>query len=82
MIVLTGLKVALWPKGDILLARAAEEGGIPFVLSSASNASIEEVAAGPRYWMRLIGLFESSASRWPEVAFSDISGSALLPCLC
>jgi hypothetical protein len=46
MIGLTGLKVALWPKGDILLARAAEKAGIPFVLSTASNASIEEVAQG------------------------------------
>jgi (S)-mandelate dehydrogenase len=41
----TGLNAALWPKGDILLARAAEKAGIPFVLSTASNASIEEVAA-------------------------------------
>jgi (S)-mandelate dehydrogenase len=41
----TGLNAALWPRGDILLARAAEKAGIPFVLSTASNASIEEVAA-------------------------------------
>jgi len=41
----TGLNAALWPKGDILLARSAEKAGIPFVLSTASNASIEEVAA-------------------------------------
>src|SRR5260370_17250578 len=41
----TGLNAALWPKGDILLARAAEKAGIPFVPSTASNASIEEVAA-------------------------------------
>jgi (S)-mandelate dehydrogenase len=40
----TGLNGALWPKGDILLARAAEKAGIPFILSTASNASIEEVA--------------------------------------
>jgi len=36
----TGLNGALWPKGDILLACAAERAGIPFVLSTASNASI------------------------------------------
>src|SRR5260370_3659961 len=41
----TGLNSALWPRGDILLARAAENAEIPFVLSTASNASIEEVAA-------------------------------------
>jgi (S)-mandelate dehydrogenase len=51
----TGLNAALWPKGDILLARAAEKAGIPFVLSTASNASIEEVAAGSRgdLWFQL-----------------------------
>ena len=55
MIGLTGLKVALWPKGDILLARAAEKAGIPFVLSTASNASIEEVAAASQgnLWFQL-----------------------------
>jgi (S)-mandelate dehydrogenase len=40
----TGLNGALWPKGDILLARSAERAGIPFILSTASNDSIEEVA--------------------------------------
>jgi (S)-mandelate dehydrogenase len=39
-----GLSTTLWPKGDILLARAAEKARIPFVLATASNASIEEVA--------------------------------------
>ena len=41
----TGLNAALWPKGDTLLARAAGRAGIPFVLATASNASIEDVAA-------------------------------------
>src|SRR5258708_37582625 len=51
----TGLNAALWPKGDILLARAAENAGIPFVLSTASNASIEEVAAASNgdLWFQL-----------------------------
>jgi (S)-mandelate dehydrogenase len=51
----TGLNAALWPKGDILLARAAEKSGIPFVLSTASNASIEEVAAASKgdLWFQL-----------------------------
>jgi (S)-mandelate dehydrogenase len=51
----TGLNGALWPKGDILLARAAERAGIPFVLSTASNASIEDVAAASRgdLWFQL-----------------------------
>jgi (S)-mandelate dehydrogenase len=51
----TGLNGALWPKGDILLARAAERVGIPFVLATASNASIEEVAAASKgdLWFQL-----------------------------
>jgi len=51
----TGLNAALWPKGDILLARAAEKAGIPFVLSTASNASIEQVAAASKgdLWFQL-----------------------------
>src|SRR5260370_10553923 len=51
----TGLNAAVWPKGDILLARAAERAGIPFVLATASNASIEEVAAASKsdLWFQL-----------------------------
>src|SRR5271167_2321932 len=51
----TGLNGALWPKGDVLLARAAERAGIPFVLTTASNASIEEVAAASKgdLWFQL-----------------------------
>src|SRR5260370_12195964 len=50
-----GLNGALWPKGDLLLARAAERAGIPFVLSTASTASIEEVAAASTgdLWLQL-----------------------------
>ncbi|WP_036234198.1 alpha-hydroxy-acid oxidizing protein [Marinobacterium litorale] len=41
----TGLNGIFWPKGDLALARAAAKFNIPFILSSASNASIEEVAS-------------------------------------
>ncbi|CAM3597509.1 (S)-mandelate dehydrogenase [Pseudomonas reidholzensis] len=40
----TGLNGALWPNGDLALARAATRAGIPFVLSTASNLSIEDLA--------------------------------------
>lgn len=40
----TGLNGALWPKGDLILAQAAAKANIPFMLSTASNMSIEEVA--------------------------------------
>ncbi|MHA3084191.1 alpha-hydroxy-acid oxidizing protein [Acinetobacter sp. ANC 5383] len=40
----TGLNGCLWPKGDSLLARSAAKANIPFILSTASNMTIEEVA--------------------------------------
>ncbi|HUB91224.1 MAG TPA: alpha-hydroxy-acid oxidizing protein [Dyella sp.] len=40
----TGLNGLFWRNGDIALARAAAKEGIPFVLSTASNSSLEEVA--------------------------------------
>ncbi|MBK5004570.1 alpha-hydroxy-acid oxidizing protein [Pseudomonas sp. S32] len=50
-----GLSGAFWPKGDLELARAAKKAGIPFILSTASNASIEEVAeqVGGDLWFQL-----------------------------
>jgi (S)-mandelate dehydrogenase len=51
----TGLNGALWPDGDVLLARAAAKAGIPFGLSTASNATIKDVAdrAGGELWFQL-----------------------------
>jgi len=40
----TGFNEIFWPKADIILAQAAANAGIPFLLSTASNKSIEEVA--------------------------------------
>jgi (S)-mandelate dehydrogenase len=40
----TGLNGLLWPEGDFALARAAAKFGVPFTLSTASTASIEDVA--------------------------------------
>lgn len=51
----TGLAGAVWPRGDVELARAASVQGIPFVMSSAATATMEEVAAagqGPK-WFQL-----------------------------
>lgn len=50
----TGFNGLLRPGGDLLLARAAAAAGVPFVLSTASNARLEEVAqAGGTQWMQL-----------------------------
>lgn len=50
----TGLNGLVRPKGDVLIARAANSFGIPFVQSTASNARIETVtreATAP--WLQL-----------------------------
>ncbi len=61
----TGLNGVMWPQGDIALARAARKAGIPFTLSTAANASIEEVAdkAGGDLWFQLYVIHRSLADR-------------------
>ena len=51
----TGLNGALRPDGDRLLARAAQDAGIPFCLSTASTTAIEELAGsvGGDLWFQL-----------------------------
>ncbi|AQH04013.1 mandelate dehydrogenase (plasmid) [Burkholderia sp. KK1] len=51
----TGLNGIFWPNGDLALARAAGNFGIPFALSTASTASIEAVAkaATGELWFQL-----------------------------
>ncbi|MFN3209904.1 MAG: alpha-hydroxy acid oxidase [Roseovarius sp.] len=39
----TGAAGFLWPKGDLALARTAARTGIPFVLSTSANISIEDL---------------------------------------
>lgn len=55
MVAPMGLSGAFWPKGDIALAKAAQKASIPFMLSTAANASIEDVAdkAGGDLWFQL-----------------------------
>lgn len=40
----TGLNDLFWPQGDLALARSAARHGLPFVLSTAASASIEDIA--------------------------------------
>jgi len=49
------LQAETQPDGDVALARAARSAGIPFVLSTASNATIEDVTerAGGDLWFQL-----------------------------
>jgi (S)-mandelate dehydrogenase len=51
----TGLNGIFWPRADVLLARAGGAAGAAFTLSTASNSSLEDVAAaGPGLrWFQL-----------------------------
>jgi (S)-mandelate dehydrogenase len=41
----TGFNGMLWPQGDLMLARAAADAGIPFTLSTVSNFSLAKMTA-------------------------------------
>ncbi|TSH98547.1 mandelate dehydrogenase [Verticiella sediminum] len=41
-----GLAGVFWPQGDLHTARAAGRAGVPFILSTASSVSLEDVARG------------------------------------
>jgi len=59
----TGMAGMLWYRGELALARAARDAGIPFTLSTYSITSIEEVAeVGGNLWFQLY--------LWPDVAMS------------
>ena len=53
----TGLAGAVWPRGDVDLAKAAAEHGIPFVMSTAATANMEDVIAAGEgsKWFQQIG---------------------------
>lgn len=65
MVAPMGLNGVFWPKGDLELARAAKRAGIPFILSTAANASIEEVAekVGGDLWFQLYVVHPTLADR-------------------
>jgi len=61
----TGLNGLLHHRGDVALAKAAAATGIPFCLSTVSNASLEDVAteAGGRLWMQLYMMNDRNIGR-------------------
>jgi (S)-mandelate dehydrogenase len=68
----TGLNGALWPDGDLALARAASRAGIPFVLSTASNLSIEDLArrCDGELWFQLYVVHRTLAEQMVERALA------------
>jgi (S)-mandelate dehydrogenase len=61
----TGLNSMLNSAGDLALARAAAQRGIPFTLSTLSTTRLEQVAtqAGGRRWMQLYVLKDRAVAR-------------------
>lgn len=59
----TGMNGLVWPNGDVALARAARRAGIPFVMSTAANVSLERLAgeAGGELWYQLYVLHRDLA---------------------
>jgi isopentenyl diphosphate isomerase/L-lactate dehydrogenase-like FMN-dependent dehydrogenase len=50
----TGAAGLMWYQGDLALARAAAQAGVPFTISSASTMDLEQIAeAGGRLWFQL-----------------------------
>jgi (S)-mandelate dehydrogenase len=51
----TGFNGMLWPQGDLALAKAAAEAGIPFTLSTVSNCLLAKMTAevSERIWFQL-----------------------------
>jgi (S)-mandelate dehydrogenase len=75
----TGLNGVFWPKGDLLLARAAARAGVPFTLSTPAQSTIEEVAAGSgnsNLWFQLYvverGLAERLVARALNAGFTTL----------
>ena len=60
----TGAAGLMWHKGDFALARAAANGGVPFIISSASTMDLEQIVeAGGRQWFQLYLWEDRSLSR-------------------
>lgn len=61
----TGLVSIAWPQGELALARAAGKAGIPYVMSTAASATMEDVArAGEgRKWFQLYAFRDREVSK-------------------
>ena len=56
----TGMNGAVWPHGDLCLARAARAANVPFVMSTAATVELETLVAtaGPLRWFQLYMLHD------------------------
>jgi (S)-mandelate dehydrogenase len=75
----TGAAGLLWYKGDLALARAAADAGVPFTISSASTMDLEQIAvAGGRIWFQLYYWEDRSLSHAVVDRARDLGCEALL----
>ncbi len=60
-----GLSGLLWPRGECAAARAAEEAGVEFCLTTMSTCTIEDVAAArsPGFWFQLYLMRDRNINR-------------------
>jgi (S)-mandelate dehydrogenase len=71
-----GLCGTVWPRGDIAIARAAMQENVPYILSTVSNASIEDIARasdGDRWFQLYVVTKEVSFDLIRRAASSDYS---------
>lgn len=75
----TGLNGLFWRKADVRLAQAAARAGVPFIQSTMSNDTMEEVAATPnlRHWWQLY-VFGPREIRDKLIARADRAGCEAL----
>jgi (S)-mandelate dehydrogenase len=75
-----GLNALFWPDGDVALARAAAKAGIPFALSTASNARLERIPqeAGGVNWFQLYVMGDRELAERMMKRASDAGFSALI----
>ncbi|KOR14461.1 mandelate dehydrogenase [Acinetobacter sp. C15] len=68
----TGLNSSLWPYADRILAKSAAKANIPFMLSTASNMSIEAVAKScdGEKWFQLYVVHQELAVKMVQRALS------------
>lgn len=68
----TGLNSSLWPHADSILAKSAAKANIPFILSTASNMSIEAVAKScdGEKWFQLYVVHQELAVKMVQRALS------------
>ncbi|MFD4838755.1 alpha-hydroxy acid oxidase [Achromobacter sp. NPDC058515] len=78
----TGFAGLFWPQADLGLARCAAQAGIPYIMSTASTMSIEEVARqtdnGATRWFQLYLLNDRDATEAMVERARDAAYSALV----